>query len=244
MSAAKHGKGSVPSKKATGFGYLVVKDLVPAKGKANSISVRKNRPTVPRLIVKKSSMKTLEGRPRLVGKILDRIAEASLHAERLGESINLKIEITPNKAEPKITSLPSSRVVPNNALAAAKERGEQYVANLMRDPEMLPGREFASLIGMSPETVNQRRKTGDLLGLEGATRGIRFPKWQITDNGQPLPGLKAIFSILDNDPWAVFRFLRQPHNELAGKTALEEMKAGHIEEVENAARNLKDGVFA
>jgi hypothetical protein len=118
------------------------------------------------------------------------------------------------------------------------------VAEILKSPDMLPGRAFASLIGASPETVNQKRKVGDLLGLEGATRGVRFPKWQVTDDGRPLPGLRSLFGILGGDPWTVFRFLTQKHNELAGETALQAMKAGRLKAVQDLARNLEAGAFA
>jgi hypothetical protein len=73
---------------------------------------------------------------------------------------------------------------------------------------------------------------------------VRFPIWQLTDDGRPLPGLRSLFEILGGDPWTVFRFLTQKHNEFAGETALKVMKAGRVEAVQAVARNLKAGVFA
>lgn len=66
-------------------------------------------------------------------------------------------------------------------------------------------RDFGPLIGASHETVNIKRKTGKVLGLEGAKRGVKDPRWQVTDAGLPLPGLAALFAALGKQPWTVYR---------------------------------------
>ena len=109
---------------------------------------------------------------------------------------------------------------------------------------MLTAREFGPLVGMSHETVNQKRRSGELLGLQGATRGYRFPRWQITEEGLPLPGLATLSGILGGGPWTVYRFLSSPHNELGGETALCALRAGRAEAVAAVARNVAMGVFA
>ncbi len=71
---------------------------------------------------------------------------------------------------------------------------------------MLNAREFGKLVGPSHETVNKWRKAGLVLALEGQTRGYRYPRWQITDDGRLLPGLKTIAEELGSS-WIVHRFL-------------------------------------
>jgi hypothetical protein len=132
----------------------------------------------------------------------------------------------------------------HNALAAARRRGTETVAEILNSPDMLTVRAFAALIRTSPKTVNQQRKGGDLLGIAAANHGVRFPRWQLTDDGRPLPGLRSLFEILGGDPLTVFRFLTQRHNELNGETALEAIKSGRLEAVQEIARNLRAGVFA
>ncbi|WP_454854403.1 hypothetical protein [Rhizobium binxianense] len=73
------------------------------------------------------------------------------------------------------------------ALAAAKQRGSERVAEILKRPEMLSADEFADEIGSARETVNKKRKCHEVLGLEGTKRGVRFPKWQIGDDGQLRP---------------------------------------------------------
>jgi hypothetical protein len=193
------------------------------------------------LRVKRRTSNTPE---KLPTKILNWLAEARLRAELLGKPVEVTIHVPPGNAELGIVTSPVNTDTLDDAMAAARQRGTERVAEILKQSDMLSGREFASLIGASPETVNQKRKTGDLLGLEAATRGVRYPKWQVTDDGRLLPGLRSIFDILGEDPWRMFRFLTQRHNELAGKTALDAMRAGDLEAVQNVARNMRAGVFA
>jgi hypothetical protein len=192
----------------------------------------------------KRYMRTLRPRERMVVRVLEVLAEAAEQAKQSGDAVALTVRVTPRTAKPSITSAAVKHDALEEALIGARARGARHVAEILRDPDMLPGREFALLIGTSPETVNQKRKTGELLGLEGAARGIRFPKWQITNDGRPLPGLKSVFEILGGDPWMVYRFLTQRHNELAGASALDAMKSGRLDDVKNVAQNLKAGIFA
>jgi hypothetical protein len=195
-------------------------------------------------VVKKTSFETLTGRSADVSELLERFAEAASRAKSSGGPVDFTIKVTPNAAE--TTSAPQADAgdALDVALAAAKARGAVRVTEILRLPGMLSARDFAPLVGMSHETVNQKRKSGELLGLQGATRGVRFPEWQVAEDGRPLPGLRSLSEILGGDPWTVYRFLTQRHNELAGQTALEALKAGRLEAVQGVARNISAGAFA
>ena len=114
----------------------------------------------------------------------------------------------------------------------------------MKSPDMLSARAFAPLIGASHETVNQKRKTGEVLALNGATRGMRYPKWQVTDDGRLLPGLAELARELSGGPWTLYRFLLQHHPELEGVTGLEALKRGRVADVIDVARGISEGTFA
>lgn len=117
------------------------------------------------------------------------------------------------------------------ALAEARERGRALAARLLAGPEMLSSDAFAERIGVSRETVRQKLARHEVLGLAGAKRGWRFPSWQVSEDGQLLPGLPRLFSVLGGHPWTVYRFLLQRHPELEGATALDALRQGRIEEV-------------
>jgi hypothetical protein len=175
--------------------------------------------------------------------LLKHVGEAADRAERLGQAVDLTIRIRP-AAEPAIGGPRAPADALDHALAQARARGAVWVADVLKSPDMVSAREFGPLVGMSHETVNQKRKSSEILGLKGSTRGYRFPLWQITPQGLPLPGLKALFETLGGEPWTVHRFLLMRHNELAGQTALEALKAGRSDAVIAVAQNMSMGVFA
>ena len=105
------------------------------------------------------------------------------------------------------------------ALKRAYARGTAAAAEILAGPDMLSSDAIAERLGLSREAVNQKRRRGELLGLEGVKRGVRFPAWQLGPGGVPLPALRDLHSAL-GVPWAVFRFLLQRHPELGMKTGL------------------------
>jgi DUF1365 family protein len=115
---------------------------------------------------------------------------------------------------------------------------------LLADPNMLNTAAIADLLGMSEEGVRLKRKRHEILGLESAKRGIRYPSWQVLEDGKLLPGLPRIFAILGEDPWRLFRFLQQHHSELGGGRALDALRHGRVDSVLAAAENTATGAFS
>ena len=102
---------------------------------------------------------------------------------------------------------------------------------------MLSGSAFAKFIGVSREAVRTKHQRHEVLGLKGAKRGLRFPKWQVTSDGGLLPDLPRLFDLLGGDSWTVYRFLTQHHPELDGDTALSTLQRGNVSQVLAAAEN-------
>jgi hypothetical protein len=123
-------------------------------------------------------------------------------------------DVTPEEA------VPLSPSAPRAALRRAYARGEETAAEHLLGPGMLPSDAIAGRLGLSREAVHQKRRRGELLGLEGAKCGVRFPAWQLGPDDLPLPALRDLHDAL-GEPWAVFRFLRQRHPELGMRTGLE-----------------------
>jgi hypothetical protein len=98
-------------------------------------------------------------------------------------------------------------------------------------------------MGASHETINKRRQRGELLALEGATRGFRYPSWQVGPDGLPVPGLVEVSSEITGGPWAVYQFLTETHGSLRGRTAIEALVAGDLDDVLDAARSIGRGAF-
>jgi hypothetical protein len=130
------------------------------------------------------------------------------------------------------------------ALDAARARGIALHGRLLAAPAMLNTAAMAERLGMSEEGVRLKRKRHEILGLEFAKRGIRYPSWQVLPDGRLVPGLPRVFALLGDDRWRVYRFLEQHHSELGGQRAREALRRGQVEAVLGAAENAASGAFA
>jgi hypothetical protein len=85
--------------------------------------------------------------------------------------------------------------------------------------------------------VKAKRYRHEVLVLNGAKRGLRFPRCQVTSDGGLLPELPRIFHLLAGDSWAVYRFLIQHRPEFDNDTALSALQRGRLGEVLAAAES-------
>lgn len=197
--------------------------------------------------VSKARFDRIVHKGRVLGRMISGYADAVAKAERTGKAYILAYRVTPDGRAEAMAETPAETPAEDAlgaALVRAKARGAAKVAEILKSADMLTARDFGPLIGASHETVNAKRKRYEVLGLEGATRGVKYPRWQVTDVGLPLPGLARLFGVLGEQPWTVYRFLRTSHAELGGRTALDAMKAGQVDAVLRAAEHQAVGVFA
>jgi hypothetical protein len=165
--------------------------------------------------------------------------------EHLGRSVTVRVKVE-SGGSPRISSvIVESKRAPKigdddlqHALAAARERGRHRVAEILSSNDMLSAEAFASLLKTTRMTINSKRKKHQVLALEGATRGFRFPQWQIGQDGKPFTALPALFERLGNDSWAVYRLLVQHHPELDGLTGREALQRGMTSKVIDAAESV------
>jgi hypothetical protein len=132
----------------------------------------------------------------------------------------------------------SAHVELDRALADARQRGALRVAEILSGSEMLSADAFAARLGTTRATVTAWRHKNQVLGLQGATRGFRFPEWQVGPDGKPFRALPQLFDRLGGDTWDVYRFLVQHHPELGGMTGKEALQKGHVKEVVEAAESV------
>ncbi|WP_395335765.1 hypothetical protein WBP06_27365 [Novosphingobium sp. BL-8H] len=69
--------------------------------------------------------------------------------------------------------------------ATVRSRGRDRVAEILAQPDMLSAEDFAKHLGTTRATINTKRVGKQVLGLQGATRGYRYPAWQIDEEGRP-----------------------------------------------------------
>lgn len=141
---------------------------------------------------------------------------------------------------PRVRTRPAETDL-ETALEAAQQRGAVLIAKILAGDDMASADDFAALLGITRQSLHGKLDKHQVLGLEGAKRGVRFPTWQIGADGKPFPALPALHEALGN-PWAVYRFLKQFHPEL-DCTGLEALQRGRDDAALDVARNL-DQSFA
>jgi hypothetical protein len=199
-----------------------------------------------------ANAKTGRGRAKAFGKRPTPVEKAYVRAVRLsrqtGKEVRFVVGIGPDGAE-SVTGFAeesasfvgradASHSELDRALADARRRGQLRVAEILAGPEMLSADEFAARLGTTRATINAWRHKNQVLGLEGATRGFRFPAWQVGPDGKPFRALPQLFDRLGGDPWAVYRFLVQHHPELRGMTGKDALHSGRADKVVEAAESV------
>ena len=207
------------------------------------------RTTIP---ITAKAIGTLSRNSQRVGQLIESFGAALERMQRTGRAFRLMVDVEPKGALKirEIDSASDSTIINaapavatanlDRALAAARERGQRRVAEILSDPDMLSADNLARLLGTTRATINAKRQNCQLLGLEGATRGFRFPSWQIGEDGKPFAALPMLFARLGESPWAVYRFLVQSHPELDGETGRDALRRGRTAEVIEAAESVAE----
>jgi HTH domain len=197
-------------------------------------------------------LRTLSARPSTVKSLMETFGKTIESTQRSGRASGFTVMIDA-AGNPKFAPLPqrdppSTPPVVNNhleaAIQAARERGRLRSAQILDQDDMLTAEEFAERLGVSRMTVNARRQKHELLGLNGAKRGFRFPAWQVDDDGKALDVLPKLFDLLGDSPWGVYRFLTQRHAALEGLSAKDALNRGQTTQVLQVAESLAHGDFA
>ncbi|MFM2045886.1 MAG: hypothetical protein RLY86_4462 [Pseudomonadota bacterium] len=194
--------------------------------------------------------------PSRIGPLLQGFGEAVARSQATGQAVRLQVDVAPDgtatvshvNPATASASFPVETVADPDpalqaALAAARARGRVRAGEILAGADMVNAEELAKLLGTTRVTVNAKRRNGQVLGLEGARRGFRFPVWQINADGKPYAALPTLLKHL-GAPWAVYRFLIQPHGALDGLTGRRALEEGREEEVVAAAAGMARGDFS
>ncbi len=127
------------------------------------------------------------------------------------------------------------------ALADVVRRGRpRWLEFLGSEGGVVTAGQMATLLGISRQAVDQRRRAGTLLGFRDKGREYLYPAWQVRD-GRPLPGLERVLATLnagEHDPKSQVIFFLSPRGRFYDLRALDLLRAGSdrdIDEVDNAA---------
>lgn len=191
--------------------------------------------------------------------LLERYQEAIARSRKIGHRVSFRVEVDPAAGAQTITPVEEQSIASHDmfpvedsgkpdaeleaALAEARERGRKRVAEIVAGEDMLSAEAFAKLLGTSRVTVNAKRQSGQVLGIDGAKRGFRFPVWQLDKDGRPFGALPALHATLGNSAWAVYRFLVSRHGGLDGRTGLRALQQGDDASVLAVADGMARGDF-
>ncbi|MGJ0508208.1 MAG: XRE family transcriptional regulator [Methylocystis sp.] len=208
-----------------------------------------------KLKVSDIASKALTSSPKRMKALLQVYGDAITKSRTAGRPVSFRVEVDP-EGETVLTPVEDVAAAPRlvmeeagapdaelgAALAAARERGRLRAAEILGGDDMLSADAFAKLLGTTRVTVNTKRQSGQILGLDGAKRGFRFPVWQLDAEGKPYAELGVLHERLGG-PWAVYRFLVQPHGELDGLTGREALEQGKVkaalETAESVGRDIR-----
>jgi hypothetical protein len=203
-----------------------------------------------RFKVSSTASKALTRDPKSVRALLQGYGDAIVKSRSAGRSVSFRVDVEPDGEtivtpveEASATAMPI--VVETRepdpelqaALGAARERGRLRAAEILAGDDMLSADDFARMLGTTRVTVNTKRQSGQVLGLDGAKRGFRFPVWQLDGDGKPFAELATLHERLGG-PWAVYRFLVQPHGELNGLSGREALERGRGRAALEAAESI------
>ncbi len=170
--------------------------------------------------------------------LLEGYDEAVTRSRKAGRPVSLRVSVDPSGGATvlSVEEIDAPEALPieepgepapelRDALTAARERGQLRAAEILSGADMVSAEGLAELLGVTRVTVNSKRQAGQLLGLDGAKRGYRFPVWQLNAEGRPYPELGPLLERL-GDPWTVYRFLVQPQGALDGLTGRQALERG------------------
>lgn len=203
-----------------------------------------------------AAIEVFEREPAKIKSLLQRYGEAVAKSHRAGRPVSFRVDVGPDGdttvtpidadlapgAELAVETVTQRAPELERALEAARERGQLRAAVVLAADDMLNAEAFAKLLGTTRVTVNAKRQTGQVLGLEGAKRGFRFPVWQLDRDGKPYEELPALLERLGT-PWAVYRFLLQPQGALDGMTGRQALEKGRGADAVAAAEGVARGDF-
>jgi hypothetical protein len=191
-------------------------------------------------------VEVISAKPAKVKALLAGYGKAMAESQAAGRTVSFRVEVDPT-GDTAVTPLEEPATDTADDLAAAldeaRARGKVRAAAILAGDDMLSADQFAALLGISRMTVNTKRQNHQVLGLDGAKRGFRFPAWQVGEDGKPFAALPRLFERLGGGPWSVYRFLIQSHPELDGMTGREALRRGKADEALSVADSIADGAF-
>jgi biotin operon repressor len=171
---------------------------------------------------------------RAVANLADDLSERDL-ADAAGATTDANVLL---KALSNPAAIAPARDEADDPLRAARLRGVQARQEILQaEGGTLTAAEVASLLGISRQAVDKRRRANRLIGLQTAKRGYLYPAWQFSGAGQTLAGLDdALDALAEFSPLMQVGYLLSPNLRLEGRRPLDALRAEDVGIVVAAAR--------
>jgi hypothetical protein len=126
---------------------------------------------------------------------------------------------------------------PADPLAAARARGAAARERLLRKAGgVLRVSEAAEMLGVTRTAVSARRTRGTLLAVPLPNGEHVYPACQFTEQGVPSGLGRFLAAFHEARPWTQLSVLLAPSRRHGGRTALDLLRAGEVEEAVGIAR--------
>lgn len=123
----------------------------------------------------------------------------------------------------------------DDPLVHARLRGLLAMRELLNaNGGALSADDVRTMLGISRQAVDKRRRAGRLLAVELPRRGLFYPAWQFTPAGSTLSGMTEILAALRKhqvDGWAQLRFFLSLNDRLGGRRPIDVIGEGDVDAV-------------
>jgi hypothetical protein len=209
-------------------------------------------PTIPPELLRASSSSVIEATERVL-----RAGQAPGKSAFIARAMNALAALVDELDEATLADAAGASS-DASVLLRALDQPEVYAALTTRDP-LLPAKirgigvkreileaeggsltvsEVATLLGITRQAVDKRRRAGTLIGLQAGRRGYLYPRWQFTTDGALLSGLPELLADLaEFSPWMQAGFMLSPNLRLNNARPIDAMRDGSIDSVRQAAQS-------
>ncbi len=130
----------------------------------------------------------------------------------------------------------------SEVMNAVRRRGALAAERLLELGERpLTSQQMAEALSIGRHSVDRRRRSGRLLGVQVSSRGYLYPAWQLDLNSESgiLAGLEETLQALDPlSSWTKLSFMVGQSARLGGASPVEALRQGRADEVVEAAKGF------
>ena len=117
------------------------------------------------------------------------------------------------------------------------QRGRAVLLETFNQPHNLPPAEYAKLADKSRQQIYKDILARRLLALNVGPRGQKLPDWQLDPVKQQLTQT-VLQEVEGIDPWTIYRALSEPLEGLGGRSPVDAVTHGTIDDVAEAVFNV------